>query len=126
MCIEPRRSCIRSFKFGSSPPPQAARPTVGVIIAAFNESAPLPATIDALLRQSDPPDRIWLADDGSSDGSDSVLVERYGLAPAPLGALSEPGRAVPSVAQTRAQRQGACAERRSPSGRHGRRLDRGR
>jgi len=40
----------------SSPYP-VARPTIGVVIAAYNEGAALAATIDALLRQSDPPIR---------------------------------------------------------------------
>ena len=43
----------------------ARRPTLGVIIAAYNEAPALAATIDALLAQTDPPDAIWLADDGS-------------------------------------------------------------
>jgi cellulose synthase/poly-beta-1,6-N-acetylglucosamine synthase-like glycosyltransferase len=82
---------------GKSRPCPVPRPTVGVIIAAYNEASALAATIDALLRQSDPPDQIWLADDGSTDASDSILLRRYGLAPPPLGGLSEPSPVAPSL-----------------------------
>ena len=46
----------------------AARPRVGVIVAAHDEAAVLPVTIAALLAQTDPPEQIVIADDGSSDG----------------------------------------------------------
>jgi cellulose synthase/poly-beta-1,6-N-acetylglucosamine synthase-like glycosyltransferase len=80
-----------------APPLPPPRPTVGVIIAAYNEASALAATIDALLLQSDRPDRIWLADDGSRDASNSVLAQRYGLAPPPLEALSEPSPVAPRL-----------------------------
>jgi glycosyltransferase involved in cell wall biosynthesis len=87
-------------------PATGLRPTVGVIIAAYNEASALAATIDALLRQPDPPDRIWLSDDGSSDASASVLAERYGLEPAPLGVLSAPSPAAPSLRWLRLEHRG--------------------
>jgi glycosyltransferase involved in cell wall biosynthesis len=80
-----------------SQPFAVLRPTVGVIIAAYNEASALAATIDALLAQSAPPDQIWLADDGSDDASDTVLAQRYRLAPPRLGALSEPSPVAPSL-----------------------------
>lgn len=66
------------------PPPPALpslRPSLGVIIAAHNEANALPITIDALMRQIDRPDLIVIADDGSSDGTAALLIERYGLEP---------------------------------------------
>jgi cellulose synthase/poly-beta-1,6-N-acetylglucosamine synthase-like glycosyltransferase len=89
-----------------NPPLPAAQPTIGVIIAAYNEASALAATIDALLRQSDPPDGIWLADDGSSDGSDHVLAQRYGLARPPLNALSNQGPIAPSLRWLRLEHRG--------------------
>jgi glycosyltransferase involved in cell wall biosynthesis len=89
-----------------SPPHPVTRPTVGVIIAAYNEAPALAATIDALLRQSDPPDRIWLADDGSSDASAAVLAQHYGLAPPPLQALSAPSPVVPSLRWLKLEHRG--------------------
>ena len=56
-----------------------AVPTLAVIIAAHNEERALSVTIDALTAQSDPPDLILIADDGSTDGSAALLQSRYGL-----------------------------------------------
>ncbi len=56
-----------------------ARPTLGVIIAAHNEERALPVTIDGLFNQSDAPDLIVIADDGSTDGTAAMLHARYGL-----------------------------------------------
>ena len=68
--------------------PGGPRPTVGVIVAARDEALVLPVTLDALLGQTDPPDRILIADDGSTDDTARVLRELYGLAPPPLGQIS--------------------------------------
>jgi cellulose synthase/poly-beta-1,6-N-acetylglucosamine synthase-like glycosyltransferase len=88
-------------------PNAAARPpTLGVIIAAYNEAPALAATIDALINQTDPPDAIWLADDGSDDGSDAVLAERYGLQPPTREALSLPGPAAPTLRWLRLAHRG--------------------
>jgi glycosyltransferase involved in cell wall biosynthesis len=62
-----------------------ARVSVGVIVAARDEALVLPTTLAALLGQSDPPDRILLADDGSTDDTSRVLAALYGLEPPPLG-----------------------------------------
>ncbi|MDR3416783.1 MAG: glycosyltransferase family 2 protein [Nevskia sp.] len=63
-------------------PPAHQRATLGVIVAAYNEAAVLPATLEALLRQTDAPDRILIADDGSDDGTARLLTQAYGLQPA--------------------------------------------
>jgi glycosyltransferase involved in cell wall biosynthesis len=70
-----------------APSPPAAQMSVSVIVAAHNEAAGLPGTIAALLRQTDPPDEILLADDGSTDETASALAP-YGLHQPALGALA--------------------------------------
>lgn len=57
----------------------ATRPSLGVVIAAYNEDAVLERTIDALLAQEDPPETILIADDGSRDGTARRLAQRYGF-----------------------------------------------
>jgi cellulose synthase/poly-beta-1,6-N-acetylglucosamine synthase-like glycosyltransferase len=55
------------------------RPGLAVIVAARNESLVLPRSIDAVLAQSDLPDRLLIVDDGSTDGTSSLLSSRYGV-----------------------------------------------
>jgi cellulose synthase/poly-beta-1,6-N-acetylglucosamine synthase-like glycosyltransferase len=61
--------------------PSGHLPSLGVLIAAHNEERAIPVTIDALLRQTDLPDLIVIADDGSNDGTAALLGARYGLTP---------------------------------------------
>jgi cellulose synthase/poly-beta-1,6-N-acetylglucosamine synthase-like glycosyltransferase len=77
------------------------RPTLGVIIAAHNEAQVLPVTIAGLLAQSDPPDLIVIADDGSTDDTGAVLATRYGMQAPPLGGLARAGSAAPTLAWMR-------------------------
>ncbi len=86
------------------PAPMSA--TLGVVIAAYNEALVLEATINALLMQDSPPDLIVVADDGSDDQTAEVLHRRYGISPPPLGVLSAPERAVPTVRWLRLARGG--------------------
>ncbi len=72
--------------------PAGSRVTVAVIVAAHNEAAVLPATLDGLLCQVDPPEEILVADDGSTDGTAKVLFARHGLA------APEPGETSRAVA----------------------------
>jgi cellulose synthase/poly-beta-1,6-N-acetylglucosamine synthase-like glycosyltransferase len=73
------------------------RPRVGVIVAAHNEALVLPVTLRALLEQTDPPDLILIADDGSTDATAALLLREHGLqAPAP-GTLSAPSPVQPSL-----------------------------
>jgi cellulose synthase/poly-beta-1,6-N-acetylglucosamine synthase-like glycosyltransferase len=76
-------------------------PDVAVVIAAHNEAAVLPATIAALLAQTDPPAQILIADDGSTDGTAALLAQRYGLQPPALGRLSAAPAAYPTLAWLR-------------------------
>ena len=62
--------------------------SLGVIVAAHNEAAVLPVTLQALLTQTDRPDQIIIADDGSSDGTAELLARQYGLLAPPPGSLS--------------------------------------
>ena len=72
----------------AAPAVASERVRLGVIVAAYNESAALAPTLDALLTQSDPPDLIVVADDGSTDGSAAILAQHYGLATPPLGGMA--------------------------------------
>lgn len=71
-----------------APQPAGSGPGLTVIVAAHNEAAVLPVTIAALLGQTDPPDRILIADDGSTDATRETLRERYGLARPATGDIS--------------------------------------
>jgi cellulose synthase/poly-beta-1,6-N-acetylglucosamine synthase-like glycosyltransferase len=73
------------------------RPTLGVIIAAHNEAGVLGVTIDHLAAQSDAPDLIVIADDGSNDDTPARLKQLYGLKPPALGELSAPSPKLPSL-----------------------------
>jgi cellulose synthase/poly-beta-1,6-N-acetylglucosamine synthase-like glycosyltransferase len=74
-----------------------SRPTLGIIIAARNEARVLGITIDRLATQSDPPDLILIADDGSTDETPERLAELYGLTPPATGELSAPAPKLPSL-----------------------------
>jgi cellulose synthase/poly-beta-1,6-N-acetylglucosamine synthase-like glycosyltransferase len=63
----------------------SAAPTVGVLIAAYNEAPALPATLEALLPQLQSGDTVLVVDDGSVDETARMLLERYSVDwPAPL------------------------------------------
>ena len=69
-------------------PGPGARCSLTVVVAARNEAAVLPATIAALLSQTDRADEIVIADDGSTDATSALLGKRYGLDVPPLGTES--------------------------------------
>ncbi len=81
----------------SDPFSTAAKPTVGVLIAAHDEANVLGLTIQRLTEQTDPPDLIVIADDGSEDETAARLQELYGLLPPGLRELSAPAPAFPSL-----------------------------
>ncbi len=66
----------------------AAPCSIGVIVASRNEAAVLPVTLEALLAQSDAPEQIVIADDGSTDHTARLLGERYGLVEPKTGEFS--------------------------------------
>lgn len=73
------------------------RPGVAVIVAAHNEATVLAATLQALFAQSDPPDAIVIADDGSTDTTAELLSALYGLVAPPPGTLSDPSPGQPAL-----------------------------
>ena len=75
----------------------ALQPSPGVIVAAHNEAAVLPITLDALFAQTRPPQQIVVADDGSSDGTAALLTGRYGLVDPGEGRLSLPSADYPNL-----------------------------
>ena len=58
--------------------PTVRGPTLGVLIAAYDEAAVLPATLHALLAQTEPPEEIDVADDGSEDNMLAVVDAEFG------------------------------------------------
>ena len=81
------RQTLTLLRDAASPPPAGLQPSLGIIVAAHNEAAVLPITLRALLGQRDRPDRILIADDGSSDATRDALA-RFGLAEPLVGASS--------------------------------------
>ena len=50
------------------------RVSIGIIVASHNEASVLPATLATLLRQTDRPEMILIADDGSTDATSTALA----------------------------------------------------
>jgi cellulose synthase/poly-beta-1,6-N-acetylglucosamine synthase-like glycosyltransferase len=75
----------------------ASAVSLGVIVAAHNEAAVLPVTLAALFAQTEPPDLVVIADDGSSDGTAALLEGSFGLIRPALGSLSGPSATHPSL-----------------------------
>jgi cellulose synthase/poly-beta-1,6-N-acetylglucosamine synthase-like glycosyltransferase len=73
------RAAVREHDAAKSETGALTAPTVAVIVAARNEALVLPATLAALLSQSDRPDDILVVDDGSMDRSHEVLRDRFGV-----------------------------------------------
>ncbi|HEY0254588.1 MAG TPA: glycosyltransferase family 2 protein, partial [Kofleriaceae bacterium] len=74
----------------------AALEKLTVVVAAHDESAVLVQTISALLAQAEPPDAIVIADDGSTDATETLLVTRFRLVAPALGDLAT-STTVPSL-----------------------------
>ncbi len=55
----------------------SADPTIGVIIAAYNEAPALPSTLAALLAQLSQGDVVLVVDDGSQDDTLAMLASRF-------------------------------------------------
>jgi cellulose synthase/poly-beta-1,6-N-acetylglucosamine synthase-like glycosyltransferase len=79
--------------------------TLGVIVAAHNEAGILSRTLAALFAQTDLPDAILIADDGSFDSTGAVLAG-YGLVMPPVGGLSEASSATPTLRWLRLPHRG--------------------
>jgi cellulose synthase/poly-beta-1,6-N-acetylglucosamine synthase-like glycosyltransferase len=71
--------------------------SLGVIVAAHNEAAVLPVTLAALFAQTEPPEMIVIADDGSTDATVTLLEGKFGLTRPDIGALSLPSSLYPNL-----------------------------
>ena len=71
--------------------------SLGVIVAAHNEASVLAATISALMAQSDVPDEIVIADDGSTDGTAALFTHHYQINAPILGEISTPSPILPRL-----------------------------
>jgi len=91
------RHGMRHAQSKAAPPSAGPRPTVGILVAAHNEATVLPVTLRALLAQTDRPEQIVIADDGSSDDTASLLQREHGLSMPPLGCLSEASTSHPGL-----------------------------
>lgn len=80
-----------------APRPIGISPAATVIVAAHNEAAVLPATLNGLFAQTVPAAMILVADDGSNDDTAALLTSRYGLPTPPLGEMSGPGALHPTL-----------------------------
>ncbi|MGD0108398.1 MAG: glycosyltransferase family 2 protein [Rhodopila sp.] len=94
------------------------RISLGVIVAAHNEAAVLPQTLDALFAQTDPPDEVVIADDGSDDGT-AELLSSYGLMQPAPGEISGPGPHYPTLRWLRLRRGGKARALNEALGRIG-------
>ncbi len=50
---------------------------ISVVIPAYNRADSLPRALDSILAQTEPVDQIIVVDDGSEDGTDSLLARDY-------------------------------------------------
>lgn len=78
-------------------PAAAVRPTLAVIVAAHDEADVLPITLGALLAQTDAPDLILVADDGSRDATVALLARDFGLDTPAFGQSSLASRRHPNL-----------------------------
>lgn len=72
-------------------------PTLGAVVAAYNEEAVLPVTLQGLLEQEAAPAQIVIADDGSTDGTAALLIREYGLVQPMEGQISAPSSRFPNL-----------------------------
>ncbi len=84
-------------------------PGLGVIVAAHNEANVLHATLTALLSQASPPQRIVIADDGSTDHTAAVLLKHYGIGEPAVGDISAASPVAPAVRWLRLPHRGKAA-----------------
>ncbi len=83
-----RKECSRAER-----EPLAELPTVAVLIAAHNERLSIVDTLQSLGTQAGVSFEVLVASDGSTDGMDALLVERYGLRRVPGDVVAFAGEA---------------------------------
>jgi FkbM family methyltransferase len=76
---------------GRGAPPTGLRQAVSVIATTLNERASLAAWLDAMARQTLPPNEIVVVDAGSTDGTTAALREGTAARGLPLTVLEVPG-----------------------------------
>gem|GEM_PF-6808765 len=81
--ILPLAGPISRLHAPARPAPGARQPSLGVVVAAYNEASVIKVTLDGLFSQSEPLQQIIFADDGSTDDTIGVLTRQYGLVQAP-------------------------------------------
>ncbi|MBY0382046.1 MAG: glycosyltransferase family 2 protein [Xanthobacteraceae bacterium] len=86
-----------------------ARPTLGVLISAFNEAEVLSETLLSLCNQSDRPDEILVIDDGSTDDMVARLREKFGIVPNSINRVSAPSPSFPLLRLLQLNRSGKAA-----------------
>jgi cellulose synthase/poly-beta-1,6-N-acetylglucosamine synthase-like glycosyltransferase len=88
----------------------ATMPTLGVVVAAYNEAAVLSVTLKSLFELEVAPSQIIIADDGSIDGTADLLLRECGLAQPAEGQISWPSERFPTLRWLRLPHAGkACA-----------------
>ena len=120
---------LRTLPTAAAPrPADERRPTLSVIIAAYNEAPVLRKTIGSLLAQDELIEQIVIADDGSDDETAAVLASEYGLVEAARrrNQRPQPEPADAALAARAARWQGSRAQRRAAADRNRNRADRGR
>lgn len=103
----PGAAAAARHRAGAATP--ASRPTLAVIVAAHDEDVVLAATLRALLAQSDPPDRILVADDGSGERTVALLRGLFGLPEPALGTVGAGSPAHPRLGWLRLPQGGKAA-----------------
>jgi len=86
-----------------------ARPTLGVLISAFNEAEVLPETLLSLINQTDSPDEILVIDDGSTDDMVARLRDKFGIIPNSLDQVSERSESFPTIRLLQLNRTGKAS-----------------
>ena len=74
------------------------RPSIGVIVAAYNEAGVIASTIGALQAQTDAPGAHLFADDGSTDGTAELLAPTIPTGAPVLGEFSSASPLAPHCA----------------------------
>jgi cellulose synthase/poly-beta-1,6-N-acetylglucosamine synthase-like glycosyltransferase len=89
--VEAPSAALLAAPAAGPPGAPAGTPSVGILIAAFNESPALPTTLEALLPQLRPGDVVMVVDDGSHDDTGAMLEARFGIRwPQPLAVGRSP------------------------------------
>jgi len=89
--------------------PATQRPSLAVVVAAHDEEAVLAATLRALLDQTEPPERIVVADDGSGQRTLALLSREFALGTPLVGHLGAPSLPHPTLGWLRLPHGGKAA-----------------